>query len=543
MNLASAWEAVADRLPDNVAQIHGSTRITFRELDDRASRLAAALAARGVGPSSKVAMYLFNCPEYLETCFAAMKLRAIPVNVNYRYLADELHYLIDNSEAEVLVYHGALAERVAEVRDRLPRLHTLVQVVTTDEDRVPLLPGAIDFEELVATHEPAPRIERSPDDHLFLYTGGTTGLPKGVMWSQRALFAQLSAAYMSLGGEPPKTLPEIAEAAVKLAEIDMAGPGIAAAPLMHGMAWFSSLGRLLIGGAVVSLTNRSFDAHEFWSCVQEHRVAAATIVGDAFARPLVNALVEAEERGEAYDVSSLGMIVSGGVMWSPPYKQPLLDRGVGMLIDGLGASEATGGGMMIHVAGQEIASARFQLGAHSRVITEDGRDVAPGSGEIGMLAVSGDAVPDGYYKDAAKTEKTFRIIDGKRYAIPGDFATIEADGTVTLLGRGSVCINTGGEKVFPEEVEEVVKLHPAVEDCTVVGVPDEKWGQAITAVVQLAPGATPDTAEIIAEAKRRLAAYKAPKHVVAVERIVRSPAGKADYRWALEEAKKRLSAE
>jgi acyl-CoA synthetase (AMP-forming)/AMP-acid ligase II len=195
------------------------------------------------------------------------------------------------------------------------------------------------------------------------------------------------------------------------------------------------------------------------------------------------------------------------------------------------------------VAGQEIASARFQLGAHSRVITEDGRDVAPGSGEIGMLAVSGDAVPDGYYKDAAKTEKTFRIIDGKRYAIPGDFATIEADGTVTLLGRGSVCINTGGEKVFPEEVEEVVKLHPAVEDCTVVGVPDEKWGQAITAVVQLAPGATPDTAEIIAEAKRRLAAYKAPKHVVAVERIVRSPAGKADYRWALEEAKKRLSAE
>jgi fatty-acyl-CoA synthase len=540
MNLASAWEAVADRLPDNVAQIHGTTRITFRELDARASRLAGALAARGVGRGSKVAMYLFNCIEYLETCFAAMKLRAIPVNVNYRYLADELHYLIDNSEAEVLVYHGALAARVAEVRERLPKLHTLIQVVTTDDDRVPLLDGAVGYEELLASATPAPRIERSADDHLFLYTGGTTGLPKGVMWSQRALFSQLSAAYMSLGGEPPRTLPEIGEAAVKLAEINMAGPGIAAAPLMHGMAWFSSMGRLMIGGAVVSLTNRSFDAHEFWRCVQEHRVAAATIVGDAFARPLVNALLEAEERGEAYDVSSLGMIVSGGVMWSPPYKQPLLDRGVAMLIDGLGASEATGGGMMIHMAGQEIASARFQLGPHSRVITDDGRDVAPGSGEIGMLAVSGEAIPDGYYKDEAKTEKTFRIIGGKRYAIPGDYATIEADGTVTLLGRGSVCINTGGEKVFPEEVEEVVKLHPAVDDCTVVGVPDEKWGQAITAVVQLAPGTRPDPADIIAEAKRRLAAYKAPKHVVAVERIVRSPAGKADYRWALDEAKKRL---
>jgi len=542
-NFADMWEAVAARRPDAPAQIHGPTVSTFGDFDDRAARLAAALHAWGVGPGSKVALFLFNCNEYLESVFAAMKVRAVPVNVNYRYLADELHYLLENSDAEVLVYHGALAARVEEVRGRLPNLRILVQVETAPEDRVPLLAGALSYEDVVRSYDPMAPIERSPSDHVFLYTGGTTGLPKGVMWTHRALFAQLSASYLPLGGPPPATLDEVAAAPERLDAVGAGGAGLAAAPLMHGMAWFSSMGRLMIGGAVVSLTKRSFDAHEFWRAVAEHRIAAATIVGDAFARPLVAALEEAERRGEPYDVSSLQMIVSGGVMWTPPFKQPFLDRGVAMLIDGLGSSEATGAGMMISMAGQDLGTARFQLGTDARVITEDGRDVAPGSGEVGMIAVSGDALPDGYYKDESKSAATFRTIGGRRFAIPGDFATVEADGTITLLGRGSVCINSGGEKIFPEEVEEALKTHPTVEDCTVVGVPDDKWGQAITAVAQCVPNASVTPEELIEHARGRLAAYKAPKHVVFVDRIVRSPAGKADYRWALDRAKAALGIE
>ena len=539
MNFASMWEAVADRRPDAVAQIHGTRRTTFREYDERAARLAGALAARGVAPGAKVALYLFNCNEYLEAVCAAMKLRAVPVNVNYRYLAEELHYLLENSDAEVLVYHGALAERVAAVRDRLPALRHLIQVETTAEDHVPPLPGATEYEATLREAAPAPRIERGEGEHIFLYTGGTTGMPKGVMWTHKALYAQLSASYLPLGRPAPATLDEVGQAAADLEAIGAGGAGLAAAPLMHGMAWFSSMGRLMIGGAVVSLPSRSFDAHEFWRAVQAHRIAAATIVGDAFARPLVEALVEAEERGTPYDISSLGMIVSGGVMWTPTWKQPFLARGVMMLIDGLGSSEATGAAMMISMAGQDLATARFQLGPDARVIGDDGRDVMPGSGAVGVIAISGDALPDGYYKDDAKTEATFRVIDGRRYAIPGDYATVEADGTITLLGRGSVCINTGGEKVFPEEVEEVLKLHPAVLDCTVVGVPDAKWGQAITAVVACS-APPPDAAALVAHARERLAAYKSPKHVVFVERVLRSPAGKADYRWALDRAKAEL---
>jgi fatty-acyl-CoA synthase len=413
-------------------------------------------------------------------------------------------------------------------------------VETAAEDHVPLLEGAFAYESLIAAHEPTPRLERSADDLLFLYTGGTTGLPKGVMWPHRALFAQFSATYMPLGAPPPTTIAEAADAAAKLDEMGAVGPSLAAAPLMHGMAWFTSMSTVMTGGAVVSLTGRSFDAHEFWSAVQKNRVRMSTIVGDAFARPLVKALLEAEEKGEPYDVSSLFAIVSGGVMWTPQFKQPFLDRGIAMCIDGLGSSEATGAGMMINTAGQDLSTARFQLSPHTKVLTEDGREVQPGSGEIGVIAIAGEALPNGYYKDEDKTNATFKVLNGVRYAIPGDYARVESDGTITLLGRGSVCINTGGEKVYPEEIEEVLKLHPAVEDCTVVGVPDEKWGQAITAVVSLAPGeeASPET--LIGLAKERLAAYKAPKHVVVVDRVVRSPAGKADYRWALETAKARL---
>jgi fatty-acyl-CoA synthase len=540
MNMGDMWEAVADALGDEVAQIHGERRESYREFDERAARLAAALRARGIRPGAKVAMYVYNAPEYLETCFAAFKLRAVPVNVNYRYLADELHYLLDNADAEALIYHGALAERVQAVRDRLPTLRTLVQVATAEADRVPLLPGALAYEDFVAAHAPAERIPRSPDDLVFLYTGGTTGLPKGVMWRHSDLFTVFSQGYQAIG-EVPTTLPRVAALAKQMRAVGVSGPCLAAAPLMHGMAWFTSMGRLMTGSTVVSLVKRSFDPHELWSLVQRHRVMMVVIVGDAFARPMVRALEEAEAAGQPYDISSLMVVVSGGVMWTAAYKQAFLDRGVPMLIDGLGSSEATGIGMMMTPAGSDPTTARFQLNPSTKVFTEDWREVHPGSDEVGLLAVgAASGIPIGYYKDEAKTAATFKVIGGVRYSIPGDWAKVEADGSVTLLGRGSVCINTGGEKVFPEEVEEAIKLHPGVEDCTVVGVPDDAWGEIIVAVVAVSTSTAADAGELVAAARARLAAFKAPKQVVFVERVVRSPAGKADYRWARDTARRAL---
>jgi fatty-acyl-CoA synthase len=538
MNMGDMWEAVAAALGDEVAQIHGERRETYTEFEHRAARLAAALRGQGIQPGAKVAMYVYNAPEYLETCFAAFKLRAVPVNVNYRYLADELHYLLDNADAEALIYHGALAERVQAVRDRLPKLRTLIQVTTIDADRVPLLRGAQAYEDVLAAHAPAARIARSGDDLVFLYTGGTTGLPKGVMWRHSDLFTVFSQGYQAIG-EVPDSVEAVGATAKRMREMGVAGPCIAAAPLMHGMAWFTSMGRLMTGSTVVSLTKRSFDAHELWQLVERHRVMMVVIVGDAFARPMVRALEEAEAAGKPYDISSLMVIVSGGVMWTAAYKQAFLDRGVPMLIDGLGSSEATGIGMMTTTSGSDPTTAKFQLNPSTRVFTEEGREVQPGSGEIGLLAVgAASGIPLGYYKDDVKTAATFKTFDGVRYSIPGDWATVEADGSITLLGRGSVCINSGGEKIFPEEVEEVLKLHPAVEDCTVVGVPDEDWGEVIVAVVALNSDAA--SSELIAAARARLAAFKAPKHVVFVERVVRSPAGKADYRWAKETARQAL---
>jgi fatty-acyl-CoA synthase len=539
MNLADVWEAVADRLPDQTAQIHGEQRATYRDFESRAARLATALRQSGIGAGAKVALYLYNGNEYLETVFAALKLRAVPVNVNFRYLADELHYLLDNADAEAIVYHGALAERVQAVRERLPKLRFFVQVTGNDDDRRPLLEGARYYEDVVANSAPAERIPRSKDDLVFLYTGGTTGLPKGVMWRHSDLFVTFSKSYAPLGGFIPKTPQEAAEAAVKMNEMGAAPRSIAGAPLMHGMAWFTSMSTLVVGGTVISLPSRSFDPHELWRTLEREKASTCIIVGDAFARPMLRALEQAEAKGKPYDISSLFALISAGVMWTASNKKAFLERGIPMLIDGLGSSEATGMGMMINTASDDPTTAKFQLNPECKVITDDGRFVEPGSDEIGMLGVCA-GIPLGYYKDDAKTAATFKVIDGVRYSIPGDYAKVEADGSITLLGRGSVCINTGGEKVFPEEVEEVVKLHPSVDDCTVVGIPDEKWGEAITAVVSASPGAIIDPDEVITMTKNKLAAYKAPKHLLVVDRIVRSPAGKADYRWAKETARRML---
>ena len=540
-NLATVWELVAATVPDADALIH-ATEVplvrSWREFESRAARLAAHLGGRGVGADSKVAIHLYNGPEYLETTFAAFKLRAVPVNVNYRYLEHELEYLYDNSDAEAVIFSAEFADRLGAVRDRLPTLTTYVCVGADDEHPVP--EWADDYESVIASTEPAPSVDRSGDDLWFLYTGGTTGMPKGVMWPHRSLLGTTAATFGVVKVPVPSTAGEVVAAATAFHERAKAVRLLPAAPLMHGTSAITSLAVLSAGGCVVTLPSRSFDGDELCRAVQDHRVTQLTIVGDAFAKPMLEALQSAAQRGEPYDLSSLKVVVSSGVMWSQQTKDELLTWCSAVLADTLGSSEGVGFASSVARAGQPARTARFALGEHAQVFAEDGHAVVPGSGERGLLAVGG-PIPIGYYKDEAKTAGTFRTFAGRVWSVPGDFATVEEDGTIVLLGRGSACINTAGEKVYPEEVEEALKTHPGVHDANVVGLPDEKWGQSVTAVVSLAAtgqdgAAPPDEAALIAWVKERLAGYKCPKRVVLVDEVQRGPNGKPDYRWATEVA-------
>ena len=539
MNLATVWEAVASEVPDAPALIHLDRRVSWSEFEDRAARLAAHLDRNGVGHDSKVALYMHNRPEYLEATFAAFKVRGVPVNVNYRYLTDELRYLLDNADAEAVVFHAEFADRLDEIRSDLPRLRTFL-CVGADEEH-PLPEWAQDVEQVVAATAPMAPIERSGDDLWFLYTGGTTGMPKGVMWPHRNLLGTSFATFAVIGAAVPEHPSEVAAAARTFHERGKAVRLLPAAPLMHGTSAITAIAVLSAGGCVVTLASRSFDGHELCRAVQEHRVTQLTIVGDAFARPILDALREAAEDDRPYDLGSLKVILSSGVMWSKEAKEELLEWCSATLADSLGSSEGVGFASSIAKRGAPARTARFSLGEHARVFTEDGRAVEPGSGERGLLAVGG-PIPIGYYKDPDKTAGTFRTFDGRVWSVPGDWATVDEDGTIQLLGRGSACINTAGEKVYPEEVEEVLKLHPAVADVNVVGVPDERWGQSVTAVVSLVDpeGERPDESELITHAKSHLAGYKCPKRVVFVDRVVRGPNGKADLRWAARTAADRL---
>jgi acyl-CoA synthetase (AMP-forming)/AMP-acid ligase II len=530
-NLATVWESVADAVPDNLALVQGDNRRSWRAFDDRSARLANGLRAAGVGTGSKVASYLYNGNEYLEGLYASFKLRAVPVNVNYRYLEDELVYLLDNSDAEALLFHGSLGERVAKIRDRAPKVKLWVQV----DDGAPMQEFAVAFEDLIANNEPMERIERSGDDYYFLYTGGTTGMPKGVMWRNEDLYGVLGdTVYALVGAQTPDSSDGAGAIAQSIVEKLGARVHLPASPLMHGTGAFSSFQAMFLGGAIATLEGRHFDPHELWRVVERERVTQMAIVGDAFAKPMVRALEEAAANGKPYDASSVQLIISSGVIWSAEVKQQLIAHANCLCLDSLGSSEGVGFANSIAAPGNEQATAKFTIGAQTKVLKDDGTEVEPGSGEIGMLAVTG-YVPTGYYKDEAKSAATFRTLNGKRWSIPGDFASVESDGTIVLLGRGSACINSGGEKVFPEEVEEAVKLHPAVSDCLVVGVPDERFGEAVTAVVSLRHGADANPEEITA-ALEALARYKRPRNFVFVPEVVRGPNGKADYRWAKDTA-------
>jgi len=533
-NLAEIWEHNADRFPDAVAQLQGDRTYTWAEFDRRADGVARTLLDGGAERQDKVAHYLYNCPEYLESMFGMFKAGLAPVNTNYRYGDDELLYLWDNADAVAVVFHGTFTERCAALRDRLPRVRTWIHV---DDGTGACPEWAVPYETAAASASSrvVPPWGRSPDDLYILYTGGTTGMPKGVMWRQDDIVGSLDA--------PSKQpLPALPGWEAFDARISKPGPrNLPAAPLMHGTGAFNAMWNLVLAGSVVTLEGRHFDAVEMLDTIERLRVNSTSIVGDAFAKPVLRALDTEPTR---WDISSMRVVVSSGVIWAAETKQGLLrhnDRLI--MIDSLGSSEAIGMASSTttaeSVGRDDVTTAKFALGPNTKVLTEDGREVAPGSGERGRVALRGRS-PIGYYKDPAKSAATFVIYDGVRWSIPGDWAEVEADGTLRLYGRGSQCINTGGEKVYPEEVEEALKTHPSVADAAVVGVPDERFGQAITALVEPNPGAEVDEPALVAHVRSKLAHFKSPKRILPIDTVGRAANGKLDYKRLTAEAVARL---
>jgi fatty-acyl-CoA synthase len=523
-NLADLFELVADAAPERLALAHGTDGVarSWAELDRRANALARHLARRHP-PGARLAIYAYNRPEWMETFVAALKARLVPVNVNYRYREHELRYLIDDSDASAVVYEASFAGAVAKLRDACAKVRDWIEI----EDGEPGNAFADPYAPIASGPGARLDVRRSPDDLVFLYTGGTTGMPKGVMWPQSALWRSLGGGGNAVLGEGPSE--SVAEQRDRVLAPGRAQRLLPGCPLMHGTGQFSALNALGGGGAVVTAEGRRLDAEALWSTVEAREVAAIAIVGDAFAKPMLAAL---DAQPGRWDLSRCRLVVSSGVLWSPAVKQALLCHlPHAVLMDSFGSSEAVGFGLELTTRESSVQLGRFRIGPSCRVFTPDGREVAPGSGEPGYVARCG-PIPLGYHKDEAKTAQTFRTIGGVRWSIPGDWCRVNADGTLELLGRGSVCINTAGEKVHPEEVEEALKLHPGVADATVVGVPDEKWGESITGVVQPAPGPRASEQELRDFVRERLAGYKTPKRIVFVDDLGRSPSGKADYKRA-----------
>jgi len=523
-SFARAWATAASLAPDREAIVCGGRRLTYRDFNARACRLAHVLHDAGVRPDDKIAIECVNTPEYMEAFFAALKLGAVPVNVNYRYVGTELSYLLDTSDTSALVFHDEFAPTVAEALALLApaRRPTLLLQVAHDGDGR-LLDGAHGYEDAITGTGPAQESpggrEPSGDDPIFIFTGGTTGAPKAVMWRSDDLYVALWQMARP-GTEPP-------DPAAAIGRGKRAATALPACPLMHGTGLFITLSTLAGGGTVVLLDTPRLDAVRLWDAVEREGVRVLTIVGDAFARPLLAALDAAPGR---WDLSCLAAITSSGVTWSPETKRGLLGHLPGvLLIDSLGASE----GIMTRTetrGGDKIRPAAFKLSDRMVVVDDDGELVRAGDGRVGMLGIGG-PIPLGYYKDEEKTAATFRFVGGRRYSIPGDYATVEADGTITLLGRGSACINSGGEKVYPEEIELVLRSCPGVIDVVVVGVPDERWGEMVVALVEAGEGPGLDEAALASHCREVLAGYKVPKRFLVLDTLHRSPAGKADYKF------------
>jgi fatty-acyl-CoA synthase len=529
---ADVWEAIAAQQPDKPALIQADRVVTWGQFDARADALAAHLVAAGLTPDAKVAAYLYNGPEYLETYYAAFKAGMAPLNTNYRYGGEELTYLFDNADAQAVVFHAGFADTLEPLRAKLLQVKRWISVA---EPGHPTPSWAEDYETIVATPPQARPFKapwgRSPDDLMLLYTGGTTGMPKGVMWRQDDLFNVIGAGGHALMGLPP--LERVEDIGDRLSTYEKPTT-LVCCPLMHGTGQFSAFITLNIGGAVASLPSRQFNAMELWDEAVRLKADNIVIVGLAFSTPMLEAL---EANPGRWDLSHVKAMSSSGSMWSQENKRGLLSHARNaMIMDSFGSSEAVGLGASASAPGAEAATAAFMLGPNCAVFNEEGRRVEPGSGERGLVAVCG-FLPTGYYKDPEKSAKTFKTMDGQRWSVPGDWAEVNLDGTLKLLGRGSQCINTGGEKVFPEEVEEALKTHPSVRDAVVVGVPDARFGERICAVVEPDPSApSPTLEEMAGHVKTRLAAYKAPRELVVVDSIGRAPNGKVDYKASRERA-------
>lgn len=543
-NFGDIYEAVGNvSNRDHPALIHSGPHgsegvtITWPEFMAHTNRLARFLSDSGLKPDSKVAHYMRNCPAYVEAMVASFKGRFVHVNVNFRYLDEELYYILENSDSEAVVYAAEFREQVESLKPRLPLVKTWIEVPPDDAPGSPVAKFASSLNEIISTGDSEPlRIERQGSDLLFIYTGGTTGMPKGVMWEHEAIWTAggSGASILTQGLEPPASVEEHAE---RIAAVPMRGRVLAACPLMHGTAMLTAISTLSQGGCVVTMPETNLDTQALWAAVGRYRVNSIAIVGDVFAKPMLR---ELDDNPEKYDISSLAGIVSSGVMWSPEVKQGLIRHNSNLtLMDSFGASEAVGFGSSRTTKDGGAKIAKFQIGESCKVFTEDFREVEPGSGEPGFIARSG-PIPVGYYRDPEKSAQTFPVINGVRYSVPGDWCTVETDGVLTLLGRGSVCINSGGEKIYPEEVEEALKTHPDVEDALVVGVPDERWGQAVTGVIVPSKGAMVDEEDIRSHVKKHLAAYKAPKRILIADMPIRAPNGKADYKAATEFAKRSL---
>ncbi len=524
-SFGTVWEAVAAALPAAVAISEPGRDYTYAEFEERAARLASALVSAGVGPGDKVACYQYNGAAYLETVFAAFKIGAVPVNANYRYTSEELSALLADADTAALVFSGELTANVTHAARHLPRLRLLVR--TGDAPGGVNGPQTPELEDVIAAASPRPAQPRPGSDQLFMYTGGTTGRPKGVMWRLAELQASMSAGlFLRLGvPEPPGTPAEAARIAATLRAEGRAPAVLPVVPFMHATGLFTAMGTLLAGGRVVTTRPGPLDARHVWETIASQRVRTLVVAGNAVCQPLVDELIAAEQAGRPYDLSSLNSVTSSGTVLSDRLKRALHERASVTITDALASSE---GGPFALAVTSSVADlpARFFPVPAARVITLDGKPVLPGSGAVGVLAFSG-PIPLGYYKDDAKTTTTFRTFDGVRYSMPGDLVELEPDGAIRFLGRGSGVINTGGEKVHPQEVEDALLAHPDVTDAAVVGVPDERWGERVVAVVATANSSL--TSEELREAvRRRLAGYKVPRAVVLLPRLPRTPTGKLE---------------
>jgi acyl-CoA synthetase (AMP-forming)/AMP-acid ligase II len=526
-NLADLFEGAVDAFPDREYLVVDGRRLTYAQMDERANRLAHHLAAAGVGPGDHVGIYALNSVEWVETAWAVFKLRAVWININYRYVEDELRYLFSNADLVALVHQRQFSPRVATLLPELPALRHII-VIDDDSQEPDPRHDAVEFEEAVAGGSPerdfAPR---SGDDLYILYTGGTTGMPKGVVWPHRNVFYALGGGLDALTGvrmERPQQMVEKGLAAGGQLSF------LPIAPLMHGASQWAVMGQSFVGNRIFLVPK--FEPHEVWALIEHEKVNMVMITGDAMGKPLIEALGES---GVSYDLSSLIGITSTAALFSPSVKDAFFAQFPNLVMtDAIGSSEAGNNGIsMIKPGATAMRSGPTVSSTGGTVVFDENLElVKPGSGVIGKIARSGD-IPIGYYNDPVKSAEVFITVDGKSFVMPGDFATVEADGSVTLLGRGSICINSGGEKIFPEEVEAVVRSHPDLMDAIVVGAPDERFGQRVAAIVEPRPGhATPSLEAVQEHCRKQIAGYKVPRQLHAVAKIERSPSGKPDYPWA-----------